>query len=52
MQRRRSKQTTSLKDRLATFAEQLKAEAIKLRPGPTTGRTTQKSPAGRQRIPR
>jgi hypothetical protein len=33
-QRRRVKQTTSLKDRLATFAEQLKAEATKLRPGP------------------
>jgi len=34
MQRRRVKQTVSLKDRLASFAEQLKAEAIKLRPGP------------------
>jgi hypothetical protein len=34
MQRRRFKQTTSLKNRLATFAEQLKAEATKLRPGP------------------
>lgn len=34
MLRRRFKQTTSLKDRLATFAEQLKAEARKLRPGP------------------
>jgi|HubBroStandDraft_5_1064220.scaffolds.fasta_scaffold1242817_1 cell division protein FtsB len=34
MQRRRFKQTTSLNDRLATFAEQLKAQATKLRPGP------------------
>jgi hypothetical protein len=34
MQRRRFKQTTSFKDRLATFAERLKAEASKLRPGP------------------
>jgi hypothetical protein len=48
-QRRRVKQTTSLKDRLATFAEQLKAEATKLRPGPQ--RSTQKSPAGRHCIP-
>ena len=34
MQRRRFKQTMSLKDRLATFDDQLKAEAKKLRPGP------------------
>ena len=34
MQRRRSKQTISLKDRLASFAEELKAKASQLRPGP------------------
>jgi hypothetical protein len=34
MQRRRIKQTTSLKDRLASFAEELKAKASELRPGP------------------
>jgi hypothetical protein len=34
MQRRRFKQTTSLKDRLASFAEELKAKASQLRPGP------------------
>ena len=34
MQRRRFKQTTSLKDRLASFAEELKAKASRLRPGP------------------
>ncbi|SHN83107.1 hypothetical protein SAMN05444170_5402 [Bradyrhizobium erythrophlei] len=34
MQRRRFKQTTSLKDRLASFAEELKAKAKRLRPGP------------------
>jgi cell division protein FtsB len=32
--RRRIKQTVSLNDRLATFAEQLKAKATELRPGP------------------
>ena len=32
--RRRFKQTSSLKDRLATFAEELKARASRLRPGP------------------
>jgi hypothetical protein len=32
--RRRFKQTTSLKDRLASFAEDLKAKASQLRPGP------------------
>ena len=34
MQRRRFKQTISLKDRLASFAEELKAKASQLRPGP------------------
>ena len=34
MQRRRFKQTTSLKDRLASFAEELKVKASELRPGP------------------
>jgi hypothetical protein len=34
MKRRRFKQTTSLKDRLASFAEELKAKASQLRPGP------------------
>ena len=34
MQRRRFKQTTSLKDRLASFAEELKAKASQLRPSP------------------
>ena len=34
MHRRRFKQTTSLKDRLASFAEELKAKAFQLRPGP------------------
>lgn len=32
--RRRIKQSTSLKDRLASFAEELKAKAFRLRPGP------------------
>ena len=34
MQRRRIKQTVSLKDRLTSFAEELKAKASQLRPGP------------------
>jgi hypothetical protein len=34
MQRRRFKQTTSLKDRLASFAEEIKKRASELRPGP------------------
>lgn len=34
MQRRRFKQTTSLKDRLASFAEEVRKKAFKLRPGP------------------
>jgi hypothetical protein len=34
MQRRRFKLTTSLRDRLASFAEELKAKASQLRPGP------------------
>jgi hypothetical protein len=34
MQRRRFKQIVSLKDRLASFAEELKAKASQLRPGP------------------
>lgn len=34
MQRRRFEQTTSLRDRLASFAEELKAKAKRLRPGP------------------
>jgi hypothetical protein len=35
MQRRRPfKQTTSFKDRLASFAKELKAKASRLRPGP------------------
>jgi hypothetical protein len=33
-QRRRFKQTTSLKDRLAVFAKQVRDEAAELRPGP------------------
>ena len=32
--RRRFKQTVSLADRLKTFADELKAKASKLRPGP------------------
>ena len=32
--RRRDKQTTSLQDRLASFAKELKAKANELRPGP------------------
>ena len=32
--RRREKQTTSLKDRLASFAKELKTKATELRPGP------------------
>ena len=31
---RRNKQTTSLKDRLASFAEETKKKASELRPGP------------------
>ena len=34
MQRRRFKQTTSLSDRLKIFADELKAKASTLRPGP------------------
>jgi hypothetical protein len=34
MQRRRFKQTISLSDRLKIFADELKAKASKLRPGP------------------
>jgi hypothetical protein len=34
MQRRRFKQTTSLKDRLASFAEEIRKKASELRPGP------------------
>jgi hypothetical protein len=34
MQRRRFKQTTSLKDRLASFAEEIRKRASELRPGP------------------
>jgi hypothetical protein len=34
MQRRRIIQTASLKDRLASFAKELKAKATQLRPGP------------------
>jgi hypothetical protein len=33
MQRRRFKQTISLKDRLASFAEEVRAKASQLRPG-------------------
>jgi hypothetical protein len=33
MQRRRFKQTTSLKDRLASFARQAREKASRLRPG-------------------
>ena len=34
MQRRREKQTVSLKDRLASFSKELKDKATELRPGP------------------
>jgi hypothetical protein len=34
MQRRRFKQTISLKDRLASFAEEIREKASRLRPGP------------------
>jgi hypothetical protein len=34
MQRRRDKQTISLKDRLASFAKEVREKASKLRPGP------------------
>jgi hypothetical protein len=34
MQRRRFKQTTSLKDRLASFAQDIRKRASELRPGP------------------
>jgi hypothetical protein len=34
MQRRRFKQTTSLKDRLASFAKEIRKKASHLRPGP------------------
>jgi hypothetical protein len=33
MQRRRFKQSTSLKDRLVSFAEEVRKKAAKLRPG-------------------
>jgi hypothetical protein len=33
-QRRRFTQTTSLKDRLASFAKKIRAEASQLKPGP------------------
>jgi hypothetical protein len=34
MERRRFKQTVSLKDRLALFAEEVRQKALQLRPGP------------------
>jgi hypothetical protein len=34
MQRRRFKQSVSLKDRLASFAEEIREKALQLRPGP------------------
>jgi hypothetical protein len=34
MQSRRSKQTTSFKDRLASFANEVREKAFELRPGP------------------
>ena len=34
MQRRRLKQTVSLKDRLAAFAKEIREKASQLRPGP------------------
>ena len=34
MQRRRFKQTVPLKDRLASFAEEIREKASQLRPGP------------------
>lgn len=34
MQRRRFKQTTSLRDRLTTFAKEVRDKAAALRPGP------------------
>jgi hypothetical protein len=34
MQRRRFKQTVSLKDRLASFAEEIRKKASQLQPGP------------------
>jgi hypothetical protein len=34
MQRRRFKQTLSLKDRLASFAHEVRERALQLRPGP------------------
>jgi hypothetical protein len=34
MQRRRIKQTTSLKDRLTSFAKEIREKASQLRPGP------------------
>ena len=34
MQRRRLKQTVSLKDRLASFAKEVREKASQLRPGP------------------
>jgi hypothetical protein len=34
MQRRRIKQSTSLKDRLASFAKEVRKKASQLRPGP------------------
>jgi hypothetical protein len=34
MERRRFKQTVSLKDRLALFAEEVRRKALELRPGP------------------
>jgi hypothetical protein len=34
MERRRVKQTVSLKDRLAVFAKEVREKALQLRPGP------------------
>jgi hypothetical protein len=34
MERRRIKQTVSLKDRLASFANEVREKALQLRPGP------------------
>ena len=48
MQRRRHfKQTSSLKDRLASFAQDIRKKAAELRPGPEQDKLLKKGPAGR-----
>jgi hypothetical protein len=50
MERRRFKQTVSLKDRLALFAEEVRQKALQLRPGPEQD-ALQEGSTGRHSVP-